>query len=146
MRGTLLGPFPVVHGGGPRFDTSEMVTWLNDAVLMAPSMLLGPATTWSAGPDGGSFDVALTDHGRTVSARVRLDVDGAPREFWTDDRYADLPGGLVRARWRTPVEGWTEVDGRPLMTGASAIWELCGGPFRYAELSPDTLEFNIPPP
>jgi hypothetical protein len=77
---------------------------------------------------------------------VRLDVDGAPREFWTDDRYADLPDGLVRARWRTPVEGWTEVDGRPLMTGACAIWELCGGPFRYAELSPDTLKFNIPPP
>ncbi|MFC5238230.1 DUF6544 family protein [Pseudonocardia zijingensis] len=146
MRGTVLGLVPVVRGSGPRFDTSELVTWLNDAVLMAPSMLLGPGTTWSAGPDDRSFDVALTDRGRTVSARVLLGPNGAPREFWTDDRYADLPGGLVRARWRTPVEGWTEVDGRPRMTGASAIWELCGGPFRYAELSPVTVEYNIPLP
>jgi hypothetical protein len=146
MRGTVLGLVPVVRGSGPRFDTSELVNWLNDAVLLAPSMLLGPGTAWSAGPDAESFDVAVTDHGRTVSARVLLGPDGAPREFWTDDRYADLPGGLVRARWRTPVDGWTEVAGRARMTGASAIWELCDGPFRYAELAPDIIEYDVPPP
>jgi hypothetical protein len=146
MHGAVLGLVPVVHGTGPKFDTSELVTWLGDAVLMAPSMLLAPTTTWSAGPESGSFDVTVTDHGRTVSARVLLDPDGAPREFWTDDRYADLPGGLLRARWRTPVAGWTEVDRRPRMTGACAIWELLDGPFRYGELSLDTLEFNVLPP
>jgi len=70
MRGKVLGLVPVVDGLGPHFDTSELVTWLNDAVLMAPSMLLTPAITWSAGPDADSFDVAVTDGGRTVSARV----------------------------------------------------------------------------
>jgi hypothetical protein len=146
MRAAVLGVVPVVRAAGPRFDVSELVTWLNDAVLMAPSMLLGPATTWSAGPDEASFDVAVTDRGRTVSARVLLGPDGEPREFWTDDRYADLPGGLVRARWRTPVDGWTEVAGRPRMTGARAVWELLDGPYCYGELSPDTVEFNVPPP
>jgi hypothetical protein len=121
MRGKLLGLVPVADGSGPHFDTSELVTWLNDAVLLAPSMLLGPAITWSPGPDADSFIVAVTDEGRTVSARVMLDHRGVPREFRTDDRYADLPGGLVRARWRTPMEGWAMADGCPRMTRAGAV-------------------------
>ena len=43
MRGKLFGALPVASGTGPHFTTSELVTWLNDAVLLAPSMLLGPA-------------------------------------------------------------------------------------------------------
>lgn len=74
---------------------------------MAPSMLLSPAVRWSAGPDDRSFVLDFTDAGRTVRAEVLLDSRGAPRDFRTDDRYADLPGGLVRARWSTPVGGWT---------------------------------------
>ena len=110
MRGTVLG-VPVVDGHGATFDTSEQVTWLNDAVLMAPSMLLHPAVRWldGAGPD--SFVLDFTDAGRTVRAEVWTDERGAPRNFATDDRYADLPGGLVRARWSTPVEGWTVRQG-----------------------------------
>ena len=40
MHGTLLGLLPVANGVGPKFDTSEQVTWLDDAVLLGPSMLL----------------------------------------------------------------------------------------------------------
>jgi hypothetical protein len=145
MRGTLLGVVPVARGSGPYFDVSELVTWLNDAVLMAPSMLLTPATTWTAGPDGDSFDVTFAHAGRSVSARVLLDDRGAPREFWTDDRYADLPGGLQRVRWRTPVEGWTTVEGRPRMTAATAVWELLGGPFCYGRLILAGLRFDVAP-
>jgi hypothetical protein len=145
MHGKLLGVIPVADGSGPYFDTSELVTWLNDAVLLAPSMLVGPSITWSPGPDADSFVVAVTDEGRTVSARVVLDHRGAPREFLTDDRYADLPGGLVRARWCTPVEGWAMVDGRARMTRAGAVWDLIGGPFRYCELALTALTRNVPP-
>ena len=115
MRGTVLG-VPVVDGHGATFDTSEQVTWLNDAVLMAPSMLLHPAVRWSDGADPNSFVLDFTDAGRTVRAEVRTDERGAPLTFATDDRYADLPGGLVRARWSTPVEGWTVRSGRPCLT------------------------------
>lgn len=140
MRGTLFG-IPVVTGSGPRFATSELVTWLNDAVLLAPSMLLDPAVR--IGPDEADdgFRVEVTDGGRTVAARVLVDEQGAPRDFWTDDRYADLPGGLVRARWHTPVDRWTVEDGRPRPVGAKAIWQLVGGPFTYAELEFDEVLF-----
>jgi hypothetical protein len=135
MLGTVLG-VPVVDGHGGTFDTSEQVTWLNDAVLMAPSMLLHPAIRWLDGPDPDSFVLDFTDAGRTVRAEVRTDERGAPRNFVTDDRYADLPGGLVRARWSTPVESWTVRSGRPCFTQASAVWQLPDAPFCYGTLTP----------
>jgi hypothetical protein len=104
MRGTLFRTIPVATGSGPRFAASELVTWLNDAVFLAPSMLLDPAVQFGSDEDDDGFRVEATDGGRTVAARVLVDERGAPRDFWTDDRYADLPGGLVRARWHTPVE------------------------------------------
>jgi hypothetical protein len=139
MRGKLFGALPVASGTGPHFTTSELVTWLNDAVLLAPSMLLDPAVQIREDRDDDWFRVELTDGGRSVAARVLVDENGAPRDFWTDDRYADLPGGLVRCRWRTPVEGWTVLAGRPVPVGAKAVWQLTGGPFTYAELEFDEV-------
>ena len=139
MRGKLFGALPVASGTGPHFTTSELVTWLNDAVLLAPSMLLDPAVQIREDRDDDWFRVELTDGGRSVAARVLVDENGAPRDFSTDDRYADLPGGLVRCRWRTPVEGWTDLAGRPVPVGAKAVWQLTSGPFTYAELEFDEV-------
>ena len=120
------------------------MTWLNDAVLLAPSMLLDPAVVIREDEDDDGFGVEVTDGGRTVAARVLVDENGAPRDFWTDDRYADLPGGLVRARWHTPIDHWSVRDGRPLPVGAKAVWQLTGGPFTYAELEFDEVVLDPP--
>jgi hypothetical protein len=37
VHGKLLNLLTVADGSGPEFDTSELVTWLNDAVLMVRS-------------------------------------------------------------------------------------------------------------
>jgi len=144
MRGRVLGLVTVADGSGPEFDTGELVTWLNDAVLLAPAMLLDTRTGWEpAGKDG--FRVSVTDAGRTVSAQVLLDEEGRPRDFRTEDRWADLPGGPVRAPWSTPVRGWTVVDGRPRMTGGAAVWHLPGGEYRYGEMDLVDLALDVPP-
>ncbi len=147
MRGKLLGLVPVASGTGPEFDVSELVTWLNDAVLFAPSMLLNSAITWTAAGTDNTFDVAVTDAGHRVQARVMLDIDGRPRNFSTTDRWAALPEGLVRAQWMTPVTGWQEIDGRPLPTGGNAVWQLPDGPFHYAhiDIPADGIDYNIAP-
>lgn len=144
MLGKALGLVPVADGAGPRFDVSELVTWLDDAVLLAPGMLLHPRTTWEpAGEDG--FRVSVTDAGRTVGAEVLLDGDGRPRDVRTTDRWADLPGGAVQAPWSTPVAGWTVVGGLPRPTGGAAVWQLREGEFRYGEMTVQALDLDVPP-
>jgi len=149
-RGTLLaklaGRMTVADSSGPETDLSELVTYLNDAVLFAPSMLLVPAVRW-APVDDRSFEVTLDDHGHQVTGRVLLDEHGAPVNFSTEDRWAHLPGGLVRMRWSTPVRGWTQVDGRCQPTRGAAIWHMPEGPFCYAifRFPPGAVSYNVPP-
>jgi hypothetical protein len=144
----ILDLVRVADAGGAEYDTGELVTYLNDAVLIAPSMLLVREVSWSA-VDAGTFDVALTDRGRTVSARVTVDERGAPTEFSTVDRFcADPvnPAHLLRARWTTPVFGWDLVDGRRLPARAQTVWHLPQGTFTYADFRPipGSLAFNLP--
>jgi hypothetical protein len=146
MLGRLLELVTVVDGRGDEFDTGELVTYLNDCVLIAPSMLLRSSATF-AEVDDASFDVSLTDLGRTVSARVLVDSRGAPVDFSTTDRFLDVGGHSVRTRWTTPVHAWDETGDRPRVARASALWHPPTGAFAYADFTmrPGTLQFGIPP-
>jgi hypothetical protein len=147
MVGKLLDHLTVVDGRGDEFDIGELTTYLNDAILLAPSMLLSPATTWT-GVDAQSFDVTLCDSGHCVTARVFVDERGAPYDFTTTDRFAALPGGLVRAEWRTPVPTWETVNGRQLPGPFSAVWHFPSKPplpYIRGRLTPSSITFNVPP-
>ena len=147
MHGKLAGLLTVANGSGPDFDVSELVTFLNDAVIFTPSMLLRLPVTWAAADDQ-SFDVTLADQGRQVTGRVFLDDTGLPYDFSTDDRYRDAEGGSVRTRWRTPVRGWRKAGWRWQPSAASAVWELADGPLPYAGFrwQPGDVRYNIAPP
>jgi len=145
MSGRLLDTFPIVDVADEKIDTGELVTYLNDAILIAPSMILGPEAVWRE-VDARSFDVALTDAGRTVTARVFVDERGAVTDFSTTDRFGNDPAHpkeMVRARWSTPVAGWKVVDGRPFPTGAVATWHFASGDFTYADFRVDEGELEI---
>ena len=146
VRGTLLGLVHLVNGTGPEYDVSELVTYLNDAVFCAPGMLLSLPVTWTEA-GGNCFDLTLRDAGYRVTARVFLDERGAPVDFSTEDRWCDLPGGLARVRWTTPMQGCRQAGGRWLPTSGTAIWHLPGGDFSYAELCfrPGDLSYNVAP-
>jgi len=146
MHGRLLGLVTVARSEGWETDLSELATYLNDAVLLAPSMLLRPTVSF-APVDDSAFDVTLADSGQTVTARVFLDDDAHPVNFSTTDRYADLPGGLVRAEWTTPIEGWQRDEDRLVFTRGRAVWQLPAGPLDYLEfhMSPGAVRYNLPP-
>jgi hypothetical protein len=149
MLGKVLDRLTVIDGQGEALDLGELSTYLNDLVLVAPSMLLVPAVSF-APVDASSFDVTIHDHGVTVTARVSVDERGAPLDFETTDRFCQDPKDrtrLVRARWTTPVSGFEDVDGRKLPTRARAIWHLPEGELPYAELElvPGSVAFNVRP-
>jgi hypothetical protein len=146
MHGKLLGLVTVVRSEGPETDMSELVTYLNDAVLVAPSMLLQPNISF-APVDDRSFDVTLADTGQQVTARVFLDDDGRPLNFSTTDRWGDFSGGLVRAQWTTPIDGWQPDGDRFTFTHGSAVWQLPEGPLPYIDfrMSPGGVQYNVAP-
>jgi hypothetical protein len=136
MVAKLFDRIGIVDASGPELDVGELVTYLNDAILFAPSMVLGTAHWTEAGED--AFDVSLADAGRTVTARVLVEARGAPLEFSTCDRFVndpDTPGHpFVRCRWSTPIDAWCERDGLPRPRRGRAVWHLASGDFTYAEL------------
>jgi hypothetical protein len=151
MRGRLFDAVSVVDETDEKIATGELVTYLNDAILFAPSMLLGSETTWTP-VDRTSFDVALTDHGRTVKGRVFVDERGAVTDFSTMDRYGEdpaHPGEMVRARWSTPIRAWSTAQGRPLITHGEAVWHFQSGDLPYACFdfagADGELEVDVPP-
>jgi hypothetical protein len=146
MHGKLLGLVTVARSEGSETDLTELATYLNDAVLLAPSMLLRLKTCF-APVDDRSFDVTLVDAGHGVTARVFLDDDGRPVNVSTTDRYADLPGGLVRAEWSTPIEGWKPDGDRLIFTRGSAVWQLPEGPLTYLDfrMSAGGVRYNLAP-
>jgi hypothetical protein len=145
----LLDLVTVGDGLGEEYNIGELVTYLNDAVMICPTMLLIPEISWGA-VDDESFDVSLTDQGRTVRARVLVGPNGAPKDFSTIDRFCADPANprkLVRARWTTPISGWQTIGGRSLPTRGLAVWHLPDGPFPYADfaLIPESAAFNVAP-
>jgi hypothetical protein len=146
MHGRLANLVTVADGSGPQYDVSELVTFLNDAVLFAPSMLLRLPVSW-APADENAFDITLTDRDHQVTARVYLDGQDLPRDFSTDDRYSDTPQGPVRARWHTPVGGWHETEDGWLPSRGSAVWDLPDGPLTYLEFTfgPGDIRYNVAP-
>ena len=145
----LMDLVTIGDGTGEEYDAGELVPYLNDAVLICPTMLFVTAVRW-APVDDTSFGISLTDHGRTITARVFVGANGAPTDFSTMDRFCfdpDAPKALVQARWTTPVEGWQTIDGRSLPTRGQAVWHLPQGPFTYADftLIPQSLVFNVRP-
>ena len=147
LHATALGLFTVADNRGPELDAGELVTFLDDAVLLAPSMLLTLPVEWSA-VDEHTYQVTLTDRGVTVAGRVTVDRRGAPRDFTTDDRYAVLPEGMVRTTWSTPVDGWLLDSGRMRPRRGTAVWHLPTGPFAYAQFDfvRSTIVYNGPRP
>ena len=115
---------------------------------LAPSMLLGPDTTWSE-VDDGALDVTLTDAGHTVTGRVFIDERGAPRlqHHRSLRRAAQRPHtltmdhadrGLDHLERPTSARRHAGTSARRHVgtsarrhVGTSAVWQFPEGPFPY---------------
>lgn len=145
MHGKVLGLVTVADGTGPEFDLGELVTYVNDAALLAPSMLLTAGTTWRP-VDDRSFDLTFTDGGNAVTARLFVDDDGNLVDFRTDDRWYAGTDPPTRTPWSTPIGGWTSSPaGRPFPAAGSAIWHRPDGDFAYARGAFDPSTFEVDP-
>lgn len=149
MVGKVLGLFTVADGRGREFDLGELVTYLNDALMLAPSMLLNRSTEWRPIDEHG-FIVTVTDGGNRVSARCTVDDDGRLVDFVTEDRWYAGTEPPTRAAWSTPLERWHTLpdDAGRIPSSGSAVWHLPAGDFTYVRgaFDPASITFEYGPP
>lgn len=147
MLAKVLGLVTVADGKGPELDASELLTWVNDAALLAPSMLLVPAATWTP-VDDRSFELTFTDGPSTVTSRLEVGDDDLLCDFRTDDRWYAGVDPPVRAPWRTPIAGWERsTGGRLVPARGGATWELPEGDLTYVEgrWLPESVQVDVGP-
>jgi hypothetical protein len=144
MLGKLLDRIVVADGQGPEFDVGELTTYLNGCNSCRAVNAARPAYRMDR---RGRRELRRAPDRRrhSVTARVFVDERGAPYDFSTTDRFADLPGGPVRAEWRTPVRGWEHLDGRAVPGPMEAVWHLPDGPLRYVTGRLTAIAWNVPP-
>jgi hypothetical protein len=143
MHGKVLGLITVADGEGPEFDLGELVTYVNDAAMLAPSMLLTPNCEWTT-VDDDSFDVTFTDGDNVVRARLVVDDVGRLVDFHTDDRWFAGTDPPTQTPWSTPIGGWTTTaDGRPVPSFGSAVWHLPDGDFTYVRGRFDATTMHV---
>jgi hypothetical protein len=76
MHGKLLGLVTVADGEGREFDLGELVTYVNDAAMLAPSMLLTASATRrvacavGAGGGAGLYRVAIVPADLVMSRQM----------------------------------------------------------------------------
>ena len=105
-----------------------------------------PGCTWTP-VDGDSFELTFADGTNTVRARLVVDDVGRLVDFHTEDRWYTGTDPPTRARWTTPVDGWTtRPDGRPIPAHGSAVWHLPDGELTYVRgrFDPGTLRVDEP--
>jgi hypothetical protein len=142
MRAKVLSVVTIVDHAGPEMVQSETVTILNDACVMAPGALIGPAFVWTP-IDDRIAQVTFTRLDVTVSATLHFDDDDQLIDFVSDDRLR----GHTPQRWSTPLGRYRNIGGHWVMSYGEGRWHAPDpeGEFTYLEFELDDITYDIEP-
>ncbi|MFK7844142.1 MAG: DUF6544 family protein [Rhodothermales bacterium] len=143
MRVRLLSLFTMVNASGPELTRAETVTLFNDLCLLAPSVLIDSAITWTL-IDEQSIRGYYTVGSNTISAVLVFNENDELVDFISDDRLVALPdgSGFAKQRWSTPVKNYKHFGQRYALTFGEGRWYPKEGEFAYIELELLDLQIN----
>lgn len=122
--------------------TLGTLTRLLSEMIWFPIAYLGDNITWTA-VDDSSADVALTDHGRTVSGRMFFDDLGRPVTFETM-RYQGNNGQYTLLPWHTPNHDYGQRGGLNIPVHGEVYWVMPEGKLTYGDFKIIEVEYNRP--
>jgi hypothetical protein len=142
IRGKAVSLVTVVDQRGPDLARTETVTILNDACVMAPAALVGPAFAWEA-IDDRTARVVFTRLDETVSATLYFDGADQLIDFVSDDRRR----GTTLQRWSTPLGRYRTFGDRWVMSFGEGRWHAPPpeGEFTYVEIELDEITYDVEP-
>jgi hypothetical protein len=141
MFGKVAGLYTIFDARGEEVDQGTMLRYLNEMTWF-PIALLSDYVTWQA-VDNQSFDVTFTDCGKSVTARFFIAETGRLTKFVTR-RYREDKGSYTLDTWTTPMTEYGMLAGLNLPIRGQAVWKLPTGDLPYADLTLNTIEYNVP--
>lgn len=141
MFGKAAGLFTLFDDRSEKLTLGTQIRYLSEMIWF-PIAYLGDHITWTA-IDDRSADVALTDHGRTVSGRMFFDEFGRPVTFETM-RYREMNGEYVLAPWHTPNLEYGQRGGLNIPVRGEVYWIMPEGKLTYGDFKIIEVEYNRP--
>lgn len=141
MYGKAAGLFTIFDDRGEALSLGTQTRFLSE-IIWFPIAYLSPCITWTA-VVYGSADVALTDHGRTVSGRMFFDKLGRPVTFETM-RYMGQNGQYTLTPWHTPSTEWGVRSGLNIPVRGEVSWILPEGKLTYGDFNIVEVVYNRP--
>ena len=141
MAGKAAGLFTIFDDRSEKLTLGTQIRYLSEMIWF-PVAYLGENITWTA-IDDRSADVALTDHGRTVSGRMFFDDLGRPTTFEAM-RYREMNGEYVLAPWHTPNLEYGQRGGLNIPVRGEVYWIMPEGKLTYGDFKIIEVEYNRP--
>jgi hypothetical protein len=132
--------FTVVDDEGEEMDQGSLMRYLSE-MMWFPTAFLGDNVSFEP-VDERSVRVTLTDHGRSVPARMYFDEEGRLTDI-VAKRYRTVEGGYNLERWVTSIIQYGEFEGLKLPVRGKALWKLPAGDYEYVEVTITELEYNV---
>lgn len=141
MFGKAAGLFTIFDDRSEYLTLGTMTRLLSEMIWF-PTAYLSDYITWTA-VDDHSADVAMTDHGRTVSGRMYFDDIGRPTTF-ESMRYMGDKDTYTLTPWFTPNKEYGMRDGLTIPVLGHVGWRLPEGDLIYGDFAIDKAEYNRP--
>jgi len=139
----LLGLFTIADAKGLEMNQGETVTLFNDMCFMAPATLIDKNIQWET-IDSLTVKARYTNGNITITAILSFNEKGELINFISNDRYETKDGQTyLNYPWLTPVDGYHEINGYHLATGAKAIYKHPEGDFCYGKFNIKNVEYNL---
>jgi len=139
----VLDRLKVVDAFGPEMNKAELVTYLNDLLILAPGGVIEAPISWET-IDKLTAKATITALGNTVSATIYFNEKGELINFISTDRFYTSDGKDPKNYpWSTPMMNYIEVDGYKRPSYGEAIWDMPDGKFCYAKFNLKKVRYNI---
>lgn len=141
MFGKAAGLFTIFDDRSEKLTLGTQTRYMSEMIWF-PIAYLSDYITWTA-VDDHSADVAMTDHGRTVSGRMFFDDLGRPTTFETM-RYMGNGDVYTLTPWHTPNLEYGVRGGLNIPVRGTVGWDLPDGELTYGDFSIVSVEYNRP--
>lgn len=141
MYGKAAGLFTIFDECGEALTLGTQMRYLSE-MMWFPIALLGDNIFWTA-VDDNTADVALTDHGRTVSGQMTFDELGRLTKFETT-RYMESKGEYALTPWCATNLEYGRRDGLNIPVRSQVSWQLPEGELTYGDFTIVEAAYNRP--